>query len=100
MIDLKSVDLGSVILLTLYIVVKDIVVPLVRKVTTKKETPDETIRRLNPNSLTLGKLGGILKSHVEYDAERTSEIKKDIREIRRDLVKHGERLAGLESPGR
>lgn len=98
MIDIKTVDLVSVALLTVYVLVREVVAPLVRNALSKKNsTPDATIKRLNPNSLTLGKLSGILKGHVEYDSERTGEIKKDIREIRQELIKHGERLVGLET---
>ena len=55
-------------------------------------------RRNNPGT-TDGFLK-LLEKHEKTDEKRHDEMRKDIRDINRELKEHGEALARLKSPGR
>jgi len=55
-------------------------------------------RRNNPGT-TDGFLK-LLEKHEKMDEKRHDEMRKDIRDINRELKEHGEALARLKSPGR
>lgn len=109
MIDIKGIGSEGVILITAFLIFKDVILPLLKRVfipwwgkkVLHKPNPTATQQlNRNPNSLTLAKVGQALEDHEKHDLERTDDIKKDIRKIRDKQSEHGERLASLESPGR
>jgi len=88
-------------------IIKDLIVPLFKKVIIpwwahkilKKEraNPNNTFRKLNPNSITLAEVVTSLKKHEEMDEKRTDRIVEQIEKLREKVAKHGEQLAVLES---
>ncbi|UCE21498.1 MAG: hypothetical protein JSV46_04575 [Candidatus Aminicenantes bacterium] len=103
MLDILGIEgIGSegVVVITLFLVIKELVIPMWQRLLRKRAKPDETVRRLDPDRLTLAKLHQAVKDHESYDNERTLEIKSVIREIEKELRKHGERIAVLGSRDR
>ncbi len=97
MLDIKGIGSEGVVIITLFLVIKELVIPMWQRLLRKKVRRDETVRRLNPDSLTVVKLHQAVKDHESHDNERTQEIKGDIREIEKELRKHGELIAVLGS---
>ena len=97
MLGIEGIGSEGVVVITLFLVIKDLVIPMWQRLLRKKVKPDETVRRLNTESLTVVKLHQAVKDHESYDNERTQEIKGDIREIEKELRKLGERIAVLGS---
>lgn len=100
MIDIKGIGSEGVVVITLFLVIRELVIPMWQRLLRKKVKPDETVRRLDPDRLTLVKLHQAVIDHESYDNERTLEIKSIIREIEKELRKHGERIAVLGSRDR
>lgn len=95
-------DFGSegVIAITLYLVVKELLIPMWKKIKPRlSKNNSRNSSTLHSSSLNMPALYQALKDHVRHDDETTAEIKSDIKQLEHKISIHGERLASLEARG-
>ncbi len=98
--DLKGIGSEGVVVISLYLLIRHLVIPMYRWLMARRGGQNDTFRRLNPNDLTLGKLHQALKFHELMDEKRCDEMRKDIKELNEKLAGHSARLAVLEAKKR